>query len=78
MHADETINALKMVTLALEEVQRSAGMLPSYDVAEEEVQPNTFLQLAKQYAGNRVPEAALVAVIDAVSPLLPSAHFSWK
>ncbi|MCY1462753.1 hypothetical protein D9M71_805610 [compost metagenome] len=78
MNAVDAINSLKMVTLALEEVQRFDGRLPTYSDPAEGEQPTTFLQLAKQYAGNRVPESALVEVIDALSPLLAPAKFTWK
>lgn len=76
------IAALKMVVLALDEVQRFGGKLPSYDEPEDgdeaEVPPATFLDLVKQYADKRTPESELISAIDAIAPLLPSYDFSWK
>ncbi|MFL1481389.1 hypothetical protein [Pseudomonas grimontii] len=78
MKIDDTIIALKMVTLALEEVQRFDGLLPSYEDPAESSAPKTFMELVKQYAGNRVPEAALVEVIAAVQQIVAPVSFEWK
>ncbi|WP_408601601.1 hypothetical protein [Pseudomonas sp. PLMAX] len=72
--------ALKMATLAIEEVI-SCGGLPAGDEEADiggEAQVESVLALAKQYAGKRVSEEALVAAIDAMSPLFPALAVSWK
>lgn len=80
MTTNDMINALKMVTLALEEVERNNGVLPSELDAEvpEYKPPATFLELAKQYSGDRISADALLAAVDAVSPLLDHLKIQWK
>ncbi|WP_326430321.1 hypothetical protein VQ574_21600 (plasmid) [Stutzerimonas frequens] len=75
---DSRIEALRMILLALDEVQHREGLLPSGDPEGNEAAPLTFLDLVKQYAGNRVPEPELVVAVEAVAPLFPSYQFSWK
>lgn len=80
MQNKSSIEAVKMVVLALEEVHTFNGTLPSYADAEEadEPAPETFLVLVKQYAGDRVPESELIAATDAMAPLFPAYQFRWK
>lgn len=79
MGNDTRIAAAKMVLLALDEVQSRGGVLPTYEGEETEgdAPPKTLLELVKQYAGNRVPEADLKVAVDALAPLF-SYPFSWK
>jgi hypothetical protein len=80
MQNKSSIAAVKIVAMALEEVHAFNGMLPSYADAEEEdgPPPESFLALAKQYAGDRVPESELVATVDAVAALFPAYQLRWK
>ena len=80
MQNKSSIAAVKLVALALEEVQTFNGMLPSYADPEEAdgPPPETFLELVKQYAGGRVPESELIAAVDAVAALFPAYEFRWK
>lgn len=78
MMNDARIAAVKMFLLALDEVQRLEGQLPSGDPEANEAAPQTFLELVNQYAGDRVPETELIIAIDAMAPLFPSYQFSWK
>ena len=66
MSINSRLAALKMVITALDEVQTFNGNLPAYDYAGEGggAAPETFMALVKQYAGNRVEDSELVAVID--------------
>jgi hypothetical protein len=38
----------------------------------------TFLELAKEYAGVKVSEAHLIKTIDAMAPLFDDVPFAWK
>lgn len=78
MKTETRIAALKMILLALDEVQNREGMLPLDDSEVHEDAPQTFLDLVKQYAGKRLPESELVVSIDAVAPLFPTYQFRWK
>ncbi|NRC34064.1 hypothetical protein [Pseudomonas aeruginosa] len=78
MKTDTRIAALKMILLALDEVQNREGLLPSGDPEANEDAPQTFLDLVKQYAGKRVPESELIVAIDAMAPLFPTYQFPWK
>mgnify|MGYP003407594787 FL=1 len=70
----DAILALKMVTLALDEVQSCGGNLPHN--GEESFE--TFLDLVKGYAVAKVSEAHLIESIDAVAPLFDDVPFAWK
>lgn len=78
MMNDARIAAVKMILLALDEVQRFEGQLPSGDPEANEAAPQTFLELVNQFAGDRVPETELIVAIDAMAPLFPSYQFPWK
>lgn len=78
MNTDTRIAALKMILLAMDEVQARDGLLPTADPEAGETAPQTFLDLVKQYAGKRVPESELLVAINAMSPLFPSYQFPWK
>ena len=80
MSINSRLVALKMVMTALDEVQTFNGNLPAYDDAGEAAgaAPETFLALVKQYAGNRVDDSELVAVIDSMAVLFPDYRFAWK
>lgn len=78
MKTDTRIAALKMILLALDEVQNREGLLPSGDPEANEDAPKTFLELVKQYAGKRVPESELIVAIDTMAPLFPTYQFPWK
>lgn len=78
MKTDDSIRALKVIVQALDEVKWSGGVLPHSDDPEDLSQPTTFLELAKEFAGSRTPESALVAAIDAVAPLCPDLAVKWK
>lgn len=69
MQPESAHKAVRIVGLALDEVQRFGG-LPIYD--------ETFLELVKHIAQEETQEADLVAVIDAISPLFPGYQFRWK
>ncbi|HEJ2342263.1 TPA: hypothetical protein ACWLUJ_005780 [Pseudomonas aeruginosa] len=79
MENNTRISAVKMVLLALDEVKTHGGLLPTYgeEETEDDAPPKTFLELVKQFAGNRVPESELIVVIDAMAPLF-SYPFPWK
>lgn len=72
------ITALKMLLLALDEIQASEGQLPPGDTEAGVNGPETFLDLVKHYAGTRVPVHELTHAIDAVAPLFPNYQFPWK
>jgi hypothetical protein len=74
MFSKDAILALKMVNLALDEVQSCGGNLPDY--GEESCE--TFLALVKGYAEGKVSEAQLIEVIDAAAPLFDDVPFAWK
>lgn len=78
MNTDTRIAALKMILLAMVEVQNRDGQLPPADSEAGDTAPQTFLDLVKQYAGKRVPESELVVAIDAMAPLFPTYQFRWK
>lgn len=78
MQSSETLSALQKVTMALEEVKGSNWMLPTSDDPDDGPQPETFLDLVKQYGGASVAESTLVALIDAVAPLCPELKVKWK
>ena len=80
MSINSRLAALKMVITALDEVQTFNGNLPAYDDAGEGggAAPETFMALVKQYAGNRVEDSELVAVIDSMAVLFPDYRFAWK
>lgn len=78
MKTDTRIAALKMILLALDEVQNRVGLLPSGDPEANEEPPQTFLDLVNQYAGKRVPDSELIVAIDAIAPLFPAYQFPWK
>lgn len=80
MQNKSSIAALRVVVIALEEVQAFKGTLPSYDdpAQEDDAPPDTFLSLVKQYAGQRVPESELIATVDAISPMFPTYQVRWK
>ncbi|HDS1721655.1 hypothetical protein NPS53_09095 [Pseudomonas putida] len=78
MQTAETLSALRAVTLALEDVQGAGWVLPHSDDPDDGPQPQTFLELTKQFSGDRVPEGALVTVIDALAPLCPELDLKWK
>lgn len=78
MMSDVRIAALKMILLALDEVQRCEGQLPPGDPEANEDAPQTFLELVNQYAGDRVPQSELIVAIDAMAQLFPSNQFPWK
>lgn len=75
-----SMNALKMVILAVDEFLNCGGFPPGDDEAGDGAVPQatTMLELVKQYAGNRVPDVELVRAIDAVIPLFPSIEVAWK
>lgn len=75
---DTRIAALKMALEALEEVQRHKGLLPPGDPEADQDGPQTFLDLVKQFAGNRVPESELVVAAEAIAQLFPLYRFSWS
>ena len=66
MSINSRLAALKMVITALDEVQTFNGNLPAYDDAGEGggAAPEKFMALVKKYAGKRVEDSELVAVID--------------
>ncbi|TCV62749.1 hypothetical protein [Pseudomonas fluorescens] len=79
MEINSRIAAVKMVVLALEEVQTFEGNLPVYDDAQDpDAAPKTFLELVMQYTGDRVPIPDLIVAVDAMAPLFPSYQFPWK
>lgn len=78
MNTDIRIAALKMILLAMDEVQTRDGQLPPADSEAGDKAPQTFLDLVKQFAGKRVPESELVVAIDAMAPLFPTYQFRWK
>jgi len=78
MQSSETLSALQKVTMALEEIKGSNWTLPKSDDPDDGPQPATFLELVKQFGGDRVPESTLVALIDAVAPLCPELKVKWK
>jgi hypothetical protein len=78
MKPNHRINAVKMVILALEEVETHNGVLPPGDPEANEEGPRTFLDLVKGYAGERVPESELLVVIEAMAQLLPDYQFPWS
>ncbi|MCT5016961.1 hypothetical protein ICI41_29805 (plasmid) [Pseudomonas aeruginosa] len=78
MKTDIRIAAVRMILLALDEVQNRKGLLPPGDPEAYEDAPKTFLDLVKQYAGKHVPESELVVAIDAIAPLFPTYQFIWK
>lgn len=78
MNTDTRIAALKMILLAMDEVQTHDGMLPPADLEAGDTAPQTFFDLVKQYAGKRIPETELLVAIDAMAPLFPSYQFHWK
>ena len=78
MNTDTRIAALKMILLAMDDVQSRDGLLPPSDPEAGDAAPETFLDLVKQFAGKRVPESELVVAIDAMAPLFPTFQFPWK
>lgn len=78
MNTDIRIAALKMILLAMDEVQTRDGQLPPADSEAGDTAPQTFLDLVKQFAGKRVPESELVVAVDAMAPLFPTYQFRWK
>lgn len=74
------LTAIKMVTLAIQEVISCDGM----PLGDEEAdigggpQADSVLELAKRYSRKDLPEEALVAAIDAMSPLFPTLAVTWK
>ena len=78
MNTNIRIAALKMILLAMDEVQTRDGQLPPADSEAGDAAPQTFLDLVKQFAGKRVPESELVVAIDAMAPLFPTFQFPWK
>lgn len=80
MSTNSRLVALRMVVAALDEVQTFNGNLPTYDDSGEDAEaaPETFLALVKQYAGKRVEESELLAVIDSMATLFPAYQFPWK
>ena len=78
MMTDARIAALKMIILALDDVQNREGMLPPGDPEGHENAPQTFLVLVKQFAGKRILESELIVAIDAIAPLFPTYQFRWK
>lgn len=78
MKTNNRINAVKMVVLALEEVEARDGLLPPGDPEANEEGPRTFLDLVKGYAGERVPESELLVAIETMAQLFPDYQFHWK
>lgn len=78
MKSDIRITAVKLIVLALEEVHMHDRLLPPADPEAGGAAPRTFLDLVKQYSGDRVPEQELVRAIDAMAPLFPFYHFAWR
>ncbi|GAB0078653.1 hypothetical protein I4I80_02720 [Pseudomonas syringae pv. tomato] len=78
MKTDIRIAAVKMIGLALDEVKAFDGLLPPADPEVSSAAPQTFLDLVKQYSGDRLPEHELVVAIDAIAPLFPFYQFAWR
>jgi len=78
MKPNHRINAVKMVLLALEEVDNHDGLLPLGDPEANEEGPRTFLCLVKGYAGERIPESELLVAIEAMAQLFPDYQFPWR
>lgn len=78
MKTNSRINAVKMVLIALEEVETHDGLLPPGDPDANEKGPRTFLDLVKGYAGERVPESELLVAIETMAQLFPDYQFPWK
>lgn len=69
--SEESLLALRLVTMALVEVVANGGIpTPEGEDAEAEY-PRTLNELVKVYARDKVSDEAIAQVVAAVSPLFP-------